>query len=329
MPMVRSLIALALLFLIAPPAIPGAAFASDEPVALSIALRRLGPDPAPPGRDSVDQLAVLDSWQLSSTNPHFGGISAIAVDGNRLVMLSDDAMLVGTVFDPTATTLEAVLIPVAGVTGSGKEARDSESMAIDPETGTRWIGFERSNSIARYSGSGVVEARAIPAAMADWPVNGGPEAMVRLGDGRFIVFAEEAPGPDGSTAALLFDRDPTDPAAVVTRFGYRAPAGHRITDAALLPDGNLVLLNRRYTALEGVSIIVTRVASTALPGIGAGAGSVITGNEIARFAPPMAIDNMEALAIDEQDGRTVIWMMSDDNFSALQRTLLLRLTFVQ
>lgn len=321
--MLRPLIAAVLLLLVVPPAVTGSA--ADDGGAVAIDLRPVALAPDTPELRRAGALAFVDGWQLSSSDKRFGGISAMAVDGERMVLLSDDANLFGLVFDPTTAQLQGYRLPVPDTAGPSarKQGRDSESMAVDPDSGTRWIAFEGTNEIRRFGSDGRVEARVAPAAMADWPGNGGAEAMVRLGDGRFIVFAEEAPGPDGSTAALLFDRDPTDPAARTIRFGYRAPEGHRITDAAVLPDGSLIVLNRRYTALEGVSIVVVRLVIDPVPV----ADAVLTGSELARLAPPLSIDNMEAVAVDTVDRRTIIWMVSDDNFSRLQRTLVLRFTF--
>ena len=46
--------------------------------------------------------------------------------------------------------------------------------------------------------------------------------------------------------------------------------------------------------------------------------------DIAWLAAPLTIDNMEGLAIRKEEGRTFIYLVSDDNFSPLQRTLLLK-----
>jgi hypothetical protein len=103
------------------------------------------------------------------------------------------------------------------------------------------------------------------------------------------------------------------------RLGYRPPGEHRITDAALLPDGRLIVLNRSFSLVEGVSVIVTLVDL----GGDLSPGRILEGRQIARIDPPLTIDNMEALAIGERGGRTIVWMASDDNFNPLQRTLLL------
>ena len=155
--------------------------------------------------------------------------------------------------------------------------------------------------------------------MRRWPGNGGPEAMVRLANGRFMVFSEEQPGPLGSTEGLLFGGDPTLPGAQALRFGYRAPTGYRVTDGGQLPDGRVILLNRRFTLLEGVSAIVTIVDPREIV-----ADHVLMPRIVAKLAPPMTVDNMEALSVEREGDRTILWIASDDNFSGLQRTLLLK-----
>ena len=53
-------------------------------------------------------------------------------------------------------------------------------------------------------------------------------------------------------------------------------------------------------------------------------GNVLAGQEIAELRPPVSVDNMEALSITQEKGRTILWIASDDNFSPLQRTLLMK-----
>jgi hypothetical protein len=53
-------------------------------------------------------------------------------------------------------------------------------------------------------------------------------------------------------------------------------------------------------------------------------GAVLKGREIAEIRLPHAVDNMEGVAARRgADGETLIYLISDDNFNALQRTLLL------
>jgi hypothetical protein len=55
-------------------------------------------------------------------------------------------------------------------------------------------------------------------------------------------------------------------------------------------------------------------------------GAALRGTELARLSPPLTVDNMEGLSVREApDGKGVLlYVISDDNFSALQRTLLLQ-----
>ena len=155
--------------------------------------------------------------------------------------------------------------------------------------------------------------------MKDWPPNAGPEALLRLRDGRFLVLSEDGDGPGGARDALLYDRDPTDPAARLTRFGYRPPVGFSATDAAQLPDGRVLVLNRRFAPLDGFAAAVTIIDPA-----GIAPGAILIGQEIARLAPPLSVDNMEGVSVTQEAGQTIIWIVSDDNFSPLERTMLMK-----
>ncbi|MBK7284057.1 MAG: hypothetical protein IPI83_06470 [Sphingomonadales bacterium] len=51
---------------------------------------------------------------------------------------------------------------------------------------------------------------------------------------------------------LHFDRDPVDPHAVVTAMRYGStPAQYHPVDAAMLPDGRMLIVNRRYAFPAG------------------------------------------------------------------------------
>jgi hypothetical protein len=84
-----------------------------------------------------------------------------------------------------------------------------------------------------------------------------------------------------------------------------------------LPDGRALFLNRRFD--WGRFTVKLTIGSLTL-----GADSVLEGQEVAAFAPPLPADNFEALSVTQVNGRAIIWIASDDNFSPLQRTLLLK-----
>jgi hypothetical protein len=282
-------------------------------------------DPADPARVRLGGLRYLGGWELASSDPRFGGLSSMIWRDGRLIGLSD----AGTVFSiglisgvPIGHVVRE--LPAGPGTGREKADRDSESLTSDRLTGRAWVGFEHHNQIWRYDAAFTsAEAHAAPPAMARWPMNGGAEAMVRLADGRFLVFSEEARGPEGGTALLVFAGDPTTPGAAPLLAGYRAPAGYRVTDVTALPDGRLLLLHRRFSLMEGLSATLAVLEPAAIR-----PGHAVTAREIARLASPLTVDNMEAIAVSEEAGRTIVWIASDDNFSPLQRTLLLKFAMV-
>lgn len=284
-------------------------------------------DPADPGRDRVGPLRYLGGWELSSDRDDFGGISALRVQGDKVLAISD----AGGIFrfrigsDGAISETDFSELPAGPGTGITRKDRDSEALAIDPATGGAWVAFERHNMVWRYSpGLDRAEADAAPEAMADWPWNGGAEAMARLADGRFLIICEEPAGPGKTHRALLFAGDPTHPGTAPVRFLYRAPPPFWVTDAVQLPDGRLLLLHRDYAVGRGVSAALTLVDPAAI-----GEGALVAGRLIARFAPPTTLDNMEALAVERVGGRTILWLASDDNFSALQRTLLMKFELLE
>jgi hypothetical protein len=86
----------------------------------------------------------------------------------------------------------------------------------------------------------------------------------------------------------------------------------------LLPDGRILVLNRRFRILEGVSAKLTLLRGRLAP------GALLGAVEIADFHRPVTVDNMEGLSVTQEKGRTIVWLTSDDNYNPLQRTLLMK-----
>ncbi|QDX26547.1 esterase-like activity of phytase family protein [Sphingomonas suaedae] len=297
------------------PLLPDTVEMTAEPVAL---------DWRDPDRVRLGGLTFLGGVELRGPSPAFGGFSAMLVDGDRFTLLSDGGNLVSFRLD-RAFRLSAprvAALPDGPGRGWEKVDRDSESLTRDPHTGQIWVGFERANEIWRYSpGFTRAEAHAAPGAMADWPAHGGAEAMVRLRNGSFLLFAEDKMGKDHYTVqALWLARDPSIGGAQRgVRFTYRPPRPYKPTDMAELPDGRLIVLNRDVSLRAGFTAILTIVDPRAIR-----RGAIVEGQEIARFAAPVVHDNFEALAVTREGGDTILWIASDDNQWAVQRSLLLK-----
>jgi hypothetical protein len=272
-----------------------------------------------PARKTVGRLSYLGGWVLRSNDGRFGGISAMHVEAGEVIALSD----AGSLFRfplPERREPGLTILPLPEGPGSPevKGDRDTEAMAVHKKR--VWIAFEGRNQIWRYRRSDwTSDASAAPSGMRKWSSNSGAEAMLRLADGRFIVFSEGLGRSNGSSDALLFDGDPALEGTAAQPLSYVAPTGFRITDAAALPDGRLLLLNRGVGLADGLSAKLTLVDAASIA-----AGRALRGQEIAHLQAPLTVDNMEALSVTQENKRTIIWLASDDNFIPLQRTLLLK-----
>lgn len=320
----RRLLLLIFLSVICIPMSRSAPLAGAQIASVSRLIVRAVPiDPKRRERRRIGNLVYLGGWELRSPDERFGGLSAMVPVPGGFLALSDGGTLMHLSLAFKSPTLHLRALPGGPGASPSKANRDTEAMTLDP-AGRAWATFEQHNEIWRYApGFARAEARAAPAAMRRWRANKGAEAMLRLPDGRFLVWAE-ARRPDGSAELLLFDSDPALPETRSTSLGYRAPRGYSITDAALVGAAlvgaaHAVTLHRRISLTDGLS---AKIGIVDLAGLAE--GRLLAPRIIATLAPPMTVDNMEAIAVTREAGSTILWIASDDNFSALQRTLLLK-----
>lgn len=308
-------------------ALAGCTPSSKAPEATIIRFQAVPLQKSDVARRNVGALRFLGGWKLTSNNRVFGGVSSMAVEGRHFILLSDSSVVIR--FDwlggdqAIQPSIFALPTDEPGLKASSRRQgydRDSESMTVEPSTGRILVGFEGTNQIRRYAPAfATLEASAAPALMQNWPSNNGAESLVTLRDGRVLVLAEDAGRPAAVRRGLLFDHDPTSPGAQATAFRYRSPVYFKPTDAAQLPDGRVLVLNRHFSLLRGFEAALTIIdPSDIRPNV------ILRATELARLAWPLTVDNMEALAVVQDAGQTVLWMASDDNHSVLQRTLLMK-----
>lgn len=280
-------------------------------------------DSADPARRKVGALAFLGGIWLTSPDSAFGGFSAMQVDRDWVLLLSDGGAIVrfriGADWKPRDVTFR----DLAQGPGSGwlKRERDSEALAADPATGRTWVGFENANAIWRYdSASGTAERHARPPAMARWSANGGIESLTRLAKGGFVAIAEASRGAKRrGRAGVRFLGDPVEAPGRAFVFTYMPPEGYDPSDLAELPDGRLLVLNRRVTLMEMFTTKLVVLDSAAIR-----PGAEVRGREIATIGPPLTRDNFEALAVAQEGGATIVWLASDDNQQWFERSLLMK-----
>jgi hypothetical protein len=108
------------------------------------------------------------------------------------------------------------------------------------------------------------------------------------------------------------------------RFSVKRTDDFDISDCTILPPGDLLLLERRYSPARGVAMRIRRVPLSAIK-----PNALVDGESLIEADLAYQIDNMEGIAVHrDAKGETVITLVSDDNFSVIQRNLLLQFTLV-
>ncbi|MBP1622743.1 MAG: hypothetical protein H6Q07_763, partial [Acidobacteria bacterium] len=106
-------------------------------------------------------------------------------------------------------------------------------------------------------------------------------------------------------------------------FTVKRTGGYDISDAALLPGGDILLLERQYSVLHGVAMRIRRIPLAEIK-----PGALVDGPPILETGRREEVDNMEALSVHRApSGEIILTLMSDDNFSKIQRTLLLQFAY--
>lgn len=271
-------------------------------------------------------LKLDGAWLLTSDDRRFSGYSALVLNDNgRLRAYSDTSRWLE--FDrPDQPRRRAHRY--GGVQGYDPRGHnDLEAAAHDPASGLTWLAFEHLNSIRRIGPSELDFASAEPAAMADFRNNGGAEALVRLSDGRFLVIAESADWDSPRRRkGLIFAQDPVEnPAA--TSFTISPPLGYDPTDAALLPDGRVLILLRGLYPLGwppfNSKLLVGDPAQLR-------EGALWPLREVADLRGLVPRENYEGLAVERSAEGIELWLIADANRNVLvQRTLLVKLIWAE
>jgi hypothetical protein len=277
-------------------------------------------------------LRPLGGMEIDRAALGFGGLSGLHIAPDlTLTVISDLARHaeMSLVLDAQSRPFRLTLRRTGRVLDGGGRplprghAGDAEALARLPD-GSWLVAYERWHRIrrhARIDGPGTyIEA---PSGLERAPANGGLETLAVLADGRWLAITEDLALPEapGLTAGWL--GGPGDWVPI----GWRPAPGMLPVDAAPLPDGGALVLERSFSLFGGFSGRLTRIGAPALAAVRP--GSVLEGEEVLRFLPPLPVDNYEAVAVVRHQGRVLVGILSDDNENRLQRTLLLLFELVE
>jgi len=260
-------------------------------------------DPREPTRLRFGKLTFRAGLVLTSPHGDFGGISSLRVDadGAHFLSVTDKGnWLRGRIVyrdgQPIAIA-DAEMAPMLGPDGRPLAERgwyDTESLARDDE-GRLYVGIERVNEIVKFDyGAAGLRARGqpipVPAGIKSLPNNQGLECVVMPPKdaplaGTLIAISERGLDAAGNIKAFLLG-------ATTGTFTVKRSDEFDISDCATTPDGNLLLLERRFSWARGVAM---RIRSIPLGNVKPGA--LIDGTEVIFADMGHQIDNMEGLSV--------------------------------
>lgn len=303
----------------------GRAFGRGEPIEIEVAPIEIAAPEALAER--MDGLVPAGAWALSAAPEAFGGLSGLAaLPSGNLLTVSDQGHFVWIAMDagaPSGGGHIGAMLDAGGEPLTSQRERDAEGLAL--RDGLALVSLERGHRVLAYDleACGTNALGAPVAALPDRPAgmaralenNGGAEGLALTEAGDLLLIIETLDN------GMPFGR-------VLTDGGVELP--HRLdpytseTGTALSATGievageTLYLVSRAFEPGYGTTV---RVARAPL------GGDLAPGpmESLLRLDPSVAVDNFEGVLVRPGAGAGGVdrlYILSDDNFSRNQRTLL-------
>lgn len=307
--------------------IPVAAFAQD---AAKITAKPISQFKT--GSDAKDfgPLEFIGGIEFTSSDSRVQSLSSIRFrpDGVHFVSVLDTGeWLTGEIERDTSGKISGLadvavspMLLRSGRPGS-KSASDAEGLAL--RNGEAFVSFEQQHRVDAYPDPGFEASK--PSQSLDFLIprrelrrNSGMETLVPspagspLGGG-LVVVAERSLDEAGNFLAAIIDGPSKGEFTVVRHDPYDA------TDGAFLANGDLLLLERRFSLFGGMGMRIRRIKGEDIR-----PGATVDGEVLVDADMSYAIDNMEGIdVIKGADGRSHVVLVSDDNGIFFQRSVML------
>lgn len=255
----------------------------------------------------------------------FGGLSGIHVEkqGSEAILVSDLGYILHADLTYSDGRLAGIAIPRmirAPLPGAIKH-RDLEDIAVGAG-GEIHLALERNNrQIATISPkSGKATAKdliALPEAGQLLGFNKGIESIAIFPEGsenagQMIAIAERPNKQSGDQIPCWI--------VGAGRCAVKVRGKYDVTSAKFLDNGDLIILERRFTPAFDVGMRLRRIRQADI-----GVGKILDGEVLMEASLAQQIDNMEGLAVHrDKSGATILTIVSDDNLNFFQRTLILQ-----
>src|SRR5579885_3521777 len=226
---------------------------------------------------------------------------------------------------------DAEMAPMLGPDGKPLFERgwyDAESLTLGND-GLYYVGIERVEKIVRfdYRRDGFA-ARAqevpVPGDFKTFTYNKSLECLASPPRGSpkaddLIVVTEHSLDAAGNHRAYLLN------GAHVVRFSVKRTDDFDVSDCTVLAPDDPLLLERRFWVARGIAVRIRRLRLDDMK-----QDALVDGPTVLEADLAYQIDNMEGIAVTRNaQGETIITLVSDDNFSPIQRNLLLQFALVE
>ena len=263
-------------------------------------------------------------WLRTRDSNRFGGLSDLKIDpqGDLTAETDEGALLRAHIVLDGQGRLQrldhATLAALTGATGAplnGKAESDAEGVAVWPN-GDLMVSFERHHRIWLYPFKGGPPQN-LPMPHVHMPNNEGMEGLT--------LATSQCPDAYwvGIEAGSIWLCRLTTECRQWTGLPS-PPLGFRLTGLSETPAGDLVVLHHSFNPFNNRSqVLATIVAIPSGPRVLAHAKAQLD------LEPPLTVDNFEGVAaVRSPGGGLRLYLISDDNFSDKQRTLLLAFDWV-
>jgi len=286
-----------------------------------------------PGSDETrfGSLEFVGGLELSSDNALFGAVSAIRFRPDQqhfIAVLDTGHWLTGAIERDAAGRLKGIgdarimpMIDRRGGADAGKGGMDAEGLALRGDHVL--VSYEQYHRIDAYPDPGfeisppdgtlplLIPRLQLRANRSLEALMVAPQSSPLAGGA--VIVTEDSRDDEGNMLAAILDGPSSG------RFTVRHHGDFSVSDGVFLPDGDLLLLERRFGPMHGLGVRIRRIAGADIT-----PGAVVDGEVIFEAGSRDQIDNMEGIDVFRAaDGSLRLIMVSDDNHSILQRSLML------
>ena len=277
------------------------------------------------------KLEFVGGMEMTSSSRDLGGLSALRFlgAGSEFIGVADTGFwFAGTVERNGAGAPASIsgfrMKPMLDASKTSERLKweaDAEGLLVKGDRLT--ASFERVHRIS----SGTLDAQTLEISLEDekLPV---PARELRNNKGFETLALSPESGPLGGARVAVTEKSLNkngDIYAAVLEgpkkgmFFVARNGAFDITDGDFLPNGDLLLLERRFNMADGIAMRLTLVKGSDIE-----PGATVGGETLLEADMSYQIDNMEALDVwQDADGGTRVTLLSDDNHSILQRNILL------